>query len=124
MLRRSKAIPRRASSFATLSKRCGWRGTSSRQCAGSSAVQRSVRVEQLLLLAGVSTAGDPHRPRAEVLAAQLASLARCTDSPSCMSNFTLPTTCVRARVGAEGDEALRILRRSAPRPRWSPRPRR
>ena len=27
----------------------------------------------------------------------------------CISNFTLPMTCVRARVGADGDEALGIL---------------
>ena len=80
--RRDSAAPvenhaARASRLATLSKRSGWRGTSTRSGAAAAATPRRARHAPRapgLLLPLMGTAGGPDGPRAEYEAAQLAPL--------------------------------------------------
>ena len=66
LLRRSKSTFLRASMLATLSKRCGWRGTNTSSASANLGAQCAVRVDEHLLLSPMRAARDPNRPRAEV----------------------------------------------------------
>ena len=109
-LRRSKGIRDGVDkSAATLSNRCGWRGTSNSSSPAFVSAQ----------LRSAPRAPAPPRRRgccrqstqasAKVASPRSSRPVLETGSPSRMSNFTLPTTRVRDRVGADRDESFGVL---------------